>query len=127
MKSSIERADQRAYAVINLIASAVHKATGVSADELKSKSCAHRVTKARFIFADLCNGIVAPAPLIAEYLDKNAGMISYYKRSHNECYGLYSEFREMSDEANKMLVELLTKTNGTFNNVFQEEGEQVQC
>jgi hypothetical protein len=127
MKNSVEKSIDRANAMINIIAKVVHEATGVSPDELRSDSCSHRVTKARFIFVDLCNGVVSPMPLIADYLGKNNSMISYYKRSHNDYYDIYRDFRGMSDKADKLLTELLTTINGTFENVFQEEGEQVQC
>lgn len=123
MNSSSNKANKRAIAMLNLIAGVVKDVTGVSPDELMSKSCAHKVTKARFIFVELCNGIVSPSFLIAEYLKKNISMVSYYKNSHNECYSIYSDFREMSDKADEMLTELLTKINGTFGNVFQEEGK----
>lgn len=127
MKNSVEKSIGRANAMINIIARVVHEATGVSPDELRSNSCSHRVTKARFIFVDLCSGVVSPVPLIADYLGKNNSMISYYKQSHNDNYDIYRDFREMSDKADKLLTELLTTINGTFGNVFQEEGEQVQC
>lgn len=127
MKNSVEKSIDRANAMINIIAKVVHEATGVSPDELRSNSCSHRVTKARFIFVDLCNGVVSPIPLIADYLGKNNSMISYYKRSHNDYYDIYRDFRGMSDKADKLLTELLTTINGTFENVFQEEGKQVQC
>lgn len=127
MKNSVEKSIGRANAMINIIAKVVYEATGVSPDELRSNSCSHRVTKARFIFVDLCNGVVSPIPLIADYLGKNNSMISYYKRSHNDYYDIYRDFRGMSDKADKLLTELLTTINGTFENVFQEEGEQVQC
>lgn len=127
MRSSIERADSRANIILDIVANVVHKVTGVSPEVLKSDSCAHRVTKARFIFADLCNGITAPMPLLATYLGKNKSMVSYYKNAHNDYYAVYGDFREMSDKADKLLTELLTNINGTFGDVFQEEGEQVQC
>lgn len=123
MSSSTNKADKRALTMLNLISRVVQDVTGVSKDELMSKSCAHRVTKARFIFVELCNGIISPSFLIAEYLNKNVSMVPYYKNSHNECYAIYSDFREMSDKADEMLTELLTKINGTFGDVFQEEGE----
>jgi hypothetical protein len=123
MKSSAKRADRRACVMTDIIANVVRNVTGVTQEELRSKSCAHKVTKARFIFVELCNGVVSPASLIADYLNKDMSMISYYKKSHNECYGLYKDFREMSDESDRLLTELLTKINGTFENVFQEEGE----
>lgn len=127
MRSSVEKSIDRANTMINIIANVVHEATGVSPDELRSNSCSHRVTKARFIFVELCNGVVSPMPLIADYLGKNHSMISYYKRSHNDYYDIYRDFKGMSDKADKLLTELLTTINGTFENVFQEEGEQVQC
>ena len=123
MKSSIERADQRAQTMLDLISNVVYKVSGVTPSELKSKSYAHRITKARFIFAELCNGTVNPLYVIAEYLNKNVSMVSYYKKSHDECYKLYEDFKLKSDMANKMFIELLTNTNGNFDNVFQEEGE----
>lgn len=121
MRSSIAKSTDRANAMINIIARVVHEATGVSPDELRSNSCSHRITKARFIFADLCNGVVSPMPLIADYLGKNNSMISYYKRSHNDYYDIYRDFREMSDKADELLTELLTTINGNTGNVFQEE------
>ena len=54
MRNSIERANDRANAMLDVVAHVVWKATGVAPDELKSKSCMHRTTKARFIFVDLC-------------------------------------------------------------------------
>lgn len=110
-----------------LIASVTSHVTGVTVEELRSSACNHNITKARFIFANLCNGVVSPIPVIANYLSKNNSMVAYYKREHNNYYEIYSDFREMSDKADEMLTELLTKINGTFGNVFQEEGEQVQC
>lgn len=126
MKSSSQRADQRAYIMADIIANVIHSVTGVTPEELRSKSCTHRITKARFIFVELCSGVVTPAALVADYLNKDLSMIAYYKKSNNACYSLYKDFREVSDKADNMLTELLTKTNGTFRDVFQEEGEQVQ-
>lgn len=121
MRNSVEKSIDRANAMINIIARVVHEATGVSPDELRSNSCSHRVTKARFIFVDLCNGVVSPTPLIADYLCKNNSMISYYKRSHNDYYNIHRDFRVMSDKADELLTELLTTINGNTGNVFQEE------
>lgn len=121
MRGSVAKSTDRANAMINIIARVVHEVTGVSPDELRSNSCSHRVTKARFIFVDLCNGVVTPMPLIADYLGKNNSMISYYKRSHNDYYDIYRDFREMSDSADELLTELLTTINGNTRHVFQEE------
>lgn len=121
MRSSAAKSIDRANTMINIVAKVVHKATGVSPDELRSNSCSHRVTKARFIFVDLCTGVVSPISLIADYLGKNNSMLSYYKRSHNDYYDIYRDFREMSDKADELLTELLTTINGNAGNVFQEE------
>ena len=121
MRSSVAKSTDRAIAMINIIARVVHEVTGVSPDELRSNSCSHRVTKARFIFVDLCNGVVSPLPLIADYLGKNNSMVSYYKRSHNDYYDIYRDFRGMSDKADELLTELLTTINGNTGHVFQEE------
>lgn len=121
MRSSVAKSTDRANAMINIIARVVHEVTGVSPDELRSNSCSHRVTKARFIFVDLCNGVVNPLPLIADYLGKNNSMVSYYKRSHNDYYDIYRDFRGMSDKADELLTELLTTINGNTGHVFQEE------
>lgn len=127
MKSKANKYDRRAIAMVELVASITSSVTGVTVEELRSTACNHNITKARFIFADLCNSVVSPISIIAEYLSKNNSMIAYYKREHNNYYEIYKDFREMSDKADEMLTELLTKINGTFGNVFQEEGEQVQC
>lgn len=121
MRSSVAKSIDRANIMINIVAKVVHEATGVSPDELRSNSCSHRVTKARFIFVDLCTGVVSPMSLIADYLGKNNSMLSYYKRSHNDYYDIYRDFREMSDKADELLTELLTTINGNAGNVFQEE------
>jgi hypothetical protein len=121
MRSSAAKSIDRANIMINIVAKVVHEATGVSPDELRSNSCSHRVTKARFIFVDLCTGVVSPISLIADYLCKNNSMLSYYKRSHNDYYDIYRDFREMSDKADELLTELLTTINGNTGNVFQEE------
>lgn len=127
MKSKVNKYDRRAIAMVELVASVTSHVTGISIEELRSPSCNHNITKARFIFSDLCNNVVSPIYVIAEYLSKSVPMVSYYKREHNNYYEIYKDFREMSDKADEMLTELLTKINGTFGNVFQEEGEQVQC
>lgn len=127
MRSSVTKATDRANVMIEIIANVVHEATGVTPEELRSDSCSHRITKARFIFVDLCIGVVSPMPLLADYLGKNNSMVSYYKRSHNDYYDIYRDFREMSDKADELLTGLLTKINGNTGNVFQEEEEQVQC
>jgi hypothetical protein len=127
MRSSYERSDNRARVMLDIIAKVVSSVTNVTVDELRSSACAHRITQARFIFVDLCNGVVSPMPLVAEYLSKNQSMISYYKKSHYDYYTTYKDFRRLSDKSDELLTELLTKINGTFGNVFQEEGEQVQC
>lgn len=121
MRSSVAKSIDRANTMINIVAKVVHEATGVSPDELRSNSCSHRVTKARFIFVDLCTGIVSPISLIADYLGKNNSMLSYYKRSHNDYYDIYRDFRGMSDKADELLTELLTTINENAGNVFQEE------
>lgn len=121
MRSSVAKSIDRANIMINIVAKVVHEATGVSPDELRSNSCSHRVTKARFIFVDLCTGVVSPMSLIADYLGKNNSMLSYYKRSHNDYYDIYRDFREMSDKADELLTELLTTINENAGNVFQEE------
>ena len=121
MRSSVVKATDRANAMIEVIANVVHEATGVTPEELRSNACSHRITKARFIFVDLCNGVVSPMPLLADYLGKNNSMVSYYKRSHNDYYVIYRDFREMSDKADELLTELLTTINGNTGNVFQEK------
>lgn len=121
MRSSVAKSIDRANIMINIVAKVVHEATGVSPDELRSNSCSHRVTKARFIFVDLCTGVVSPMSLIADYLGKNNSMLSYYKRSHNDYYDIYRDFRGMSDKADELLTELLTTINENAGNVFQEE------
>lgn len=121
MRSSVAKSIDRANTMINIVAKVVHEATGVSPDELRSNSCSHRVTKARFIFVDLCTGVVSPISLIADYLGKNNSMLSYYKRSHNDYYDIYRDFRGMSDKADELLTELLTTINENAGNVFQEE------
>lgn len=127
MKSRVSKYDRRAIAMVELVASVTSSVTGITVEELRSAACNHNITKARFIFADLCNSVVSPISIIAEYLSKNTSMIAYYKREHNNYYEIYKDFREMSDKADEMLTELLTKINGTFGDVFQEEEEQVQC
>lgn len=123
MRSSYERSDSRARVMLDIISKVVSEVTSVSVEDLRSSVCTHKVTQARFIFVDLCNGVVSPMPLVAEFLSKNKSMIPYYKKSHYDYYTTYKDFREMSDRADKLLTELLTKINGTFGNVFQEEGE----
>jgi hypothetical protein len=127
MKSRANKYDRRAIAMVELVASVTSSVTGITVEELRSTACNHDITKARFIFADLCNSVVSPISIIAEYLSKNNSMIAYYKRAHNNYYEIYKDFREMSDKADEMLTESLIKINGTFGDVFQEEGEQVQC
>lgn len=121
MRSRATKSTDRAKIIINIVANVVHDVTGVTPAELRSNVCSHRVTKARFIFVDLCNGIVSPMPLLAEYLGKNNSMVAYYKRSHNDYYDIYSDFRELSDKADELLTELLTTKNEYTGNVFQEE------
>lgn len=121
MRSRNEKYAERANLMANIVASVVYRVTGIPVDVLRSDACSHSVTRARFIFVDLCTGVVGPIAIISGYLGKNTSMIAYYKRSHNEHYEIYSDFRKMSDEADKMLTELLTTINGNTGNVFQEE------
>lgn len=119
MKGSIERAVNRAILTMDIASNIVSKVTGVSPEELKSNACAHKITGARFLFVELCGGIVSPTYMIADYLGKNRTMISYYRNSFSDLYNTDCKFREMSDKADALLTELLTNVNGTIGNVFQ--------
>lgn len=121
MRSSNEKYTERANLMANVVASVVYRVTGIPVDVLRSDDCSRAVTRARFMFVDLCTGVVGPMAIISDYLRKNTSMIAYYKRSHNEHYEIYNDFRKMSDEADRMLTELLTTINGNTGNVFQEE------
>lgn len=123
MRSSFERSNNSAYLMMDVVANIVHKVTVISKKDLKSKACNHKVTKARAIFVTLCAGVVNPVSMLADYLSKNNSMVTYYKQMHNEYYPLYGDFREMSDNADKMLTEILTTINGNFEDVFQEKGQ----
>lgn len=121
MRSSAKSADARASIMLDVVAKAVSQVTGVTVEQLRSQDCTHKVTKARFIFSDLCRGVVSPASMVGDYLSKNSSMIAYYKRAHSDYYEIYKDFRDMSDKADELLTELLTSINGTVGNVFQEE------
>jgi hypothetical protein len=128
MAISCESANFRAKSMLDIIATIVHQATGITPRELKSETCRHEVTKARFLFVSLCSGVVSPLPLVAEYLNRNVSMMSYYRKAHDECYDIYTDFRVKSDMANDMFNKIFTNINETIGYVFQrEEGEQVQC
>ena len=121
MRSSLEKSDTRAKIMIDIVAKVACHVAGVTVNELRSSACTHRITRARFIFVDLCSGVVSPLSMVSDYLSKNNSMIAYYKRSHNEYYSIYKDFRELSDKADRILTDLLTNINGTFEDVFQKE------
>lgn len=121
MRSSIGKSHDRARIMADIVAGIVHDVTGVPVEYLRSNACTHQVTRARCIFVGLCEGVVSPASILAEYLSKNNSMISYYKRAYSEHYVAYKDFRELSDKADRVLTDLLTNVNGTFRNVFQKE------
>lgn len=127
MISSHSRAELRAGVLLDIIAHIVSDTTGVPVDDIRANSRKHDATKARYLFVELCNGVINPAGLIGDYLDKNNSMIAYYKHSYQDLYATNKRFREMSDKADARFNEILTKINATIKHVFQEEGEQVQC
>ena len=117
---------QRASIMIDTAAHIVSAITGVSIEELKSDSSNREIMKARFLFFELCSGVVTPTYLISGFINRGETVVTYYGNCFRKHYNMDRCFRSMANEASEMFNKLLLTINETVRNAIQEE-EQVQC